>query len=620
MAEYLSLGPVDPNTAMWLRDAAGRQDKLPTIEELDNPKYFPYRWGQAFWAYVGGRWGDDVVRADARRSPRQPATSSGASRTCSASSTKELSKEWHAAIRRAYEPVLHATTPPDELGPAGDQGRRAGQRSQRRAGDQPRRPLDRVPVRARASSRSISSSPTRPPAQSLRKLTSTATDPALLEHPVHLLGGRVGRATASASRSRPSAPAGRRWRSSTSRSAARSARSEIRTVDEIFNPTWAPDGQAIAFTGMSGGLTDLYVYDLGRRDAAAADQRRVRRSAAGVVARRTTDRVRHRSLLDQSRHARHRRLPAGAHRRRERADRAGAGVPERQEHQPAVVARRHARCSSSPIATASRTCIRVDARERRRSRSSRTSGPASAASPARVRRMSVAARAGIASFSVYEGGKYNIYVVDAARARGARRRIGVDERRHAAAARSTAERRRRAARRRDARAARAPHRAPSTAYKPKLSLEGVGQPAIGGRRRVGSAPPLAAASRSRSATCSATTRSPRAVQFSSGLDRQLQRKGHRPRRSAYFNQDAPVELGRHRRADAVPERRLPERRSAHAARRARRRSIRRIIYRQTERAASGVVAYPFNRARRLEFRAASPGSRSIRSCRRTAYS
>src|SRR6266545_2261251 len=61
MAEYLSIGPVDSNTAMWLRDAA-RKEPLPSIKDLDNPKYFPYRWGQAFWAYVGGRWGDQVVR------------------------------------------------------------------------------------------------------------------------------------------------------------------------------------------------------------------------------------------------------------------------------------------------------------------------------------------------------------------------------------------------------------------------------------------------------------------------------------------------------------------------------------------------------------------------------
>jgi hypothetical protein len=31
MAEYLSIGPVDANTAIWLRDAA-QQDKLPAIE------------------------------------------------------------------------------------------------------------------------------------------------------------------------------------------------------------------------------------------------------------------------------------------------------------------------------------------------------------------------------------------------------------------------------------------------------------------------------------------------------------------------------------------------------------------------------------------------------------
>ena len=61
MAEYFSLGREDPLTAMWLRDAALR-DKLPTIEQLTpDPRFFPYRYGQALWAYVGGRWGDRAV-------------------------------------------------------------------------------------------------------------------------------------------------------------------------------------------------------------------------------------------------------------------------------------------------------------------------------------------------------------------------------------------------------------------------------------------------------------------------------------------------------------------------------------------------------------------------------
>src|SRR5918994_4810816 len=60
MAEYLSIGPVDSHTAMWMREAA-RREKLPDIDDLDNPRYFPYRYGQAVWAFVGGRYGDRVV-------------------------------------------------------------------------------------------------------------------------------------------------------------------------------------------------------------------------------------------------------------------------------------------------------------------------------------------------------------------------------------------------------------------------------------------------------------------------------------------------------------------------------------------------------------------------------
>jgi hypothetical protein len=58
MAEYMSLGPDDPLTAMWLRDAALQND-IPSIHDVSsNPKYFPYRYGQAIWSYVTGRWGD----------------------------------------------------------------------------------------------------------------------------------------------------------------------------------------------------------------------------------------------------------------------------------------------------------------------------------------------------------------------------------------------------------------------------------------------------------------------------------------------------------------------------------------------------------------------------------
>ena len=61
LAEYLSIGKVDPHTAMWMRDAV-LHDDVPSIRDLNNPKYFPYRYGQAFWSYVAGTWGDQVIR------------------------------------------------------------------------------------------------------------------------------------------------------------------------------------------------------------------------------------------------------------------------------------------------------------------------------------------------------------------------------------------------------------------------------------------------------------------------------------------------------------------------------------------------------------------------------
>ncbi len=61
MAEYMSIGRHDANTAMWMRDVV-LNDKVPTLKDLSNPKYFPYRYGQAFWAFVTGLYGDEVIK------------------------------------------------------------------------------------------------------------------------------------------------------------------------------------------------------------------------------------------------------------------------------------------------------------------------------------------------------------------------------------------------------------------------------------------------------------------------------------------------------------------------------------------------------------------------------
>lgn len=62
MAEYFTLGANDAHTAMWMRDAV-LGGFFPSIEALqrDAQRYFPYRYGQAFWAWFAQRYGDDRV-------------------------------------------------------------------------------------------------------------------------------------------------------------------------------------------------------------------------------------------------------------------------------------------------------------------------------------------------------------------------------------------------------------------------------------------------------------------------------------------------------------------------------------------------------------------------------
>jgi hypothetical protein len=61
MAEYMSIGKKDAFTSMWMRDALLNRD-IPSLKDLTNSnKYFPYRYGQAFWTFVGSLYGDTTI-------------------------------------------------------------------------------------------------------------------------------------------------------------------------------------------------------------------------------------------------------------------------------------------------------------------------------------------------------------------------------------------------------------------------------------------------------------------------------------------------------------------------------------------------------------------------------
>jgi hypothetical protein len=110
MAEYLSVGTYDPHTAMWIRDAV-LNDSLPTVRELDDPDFFPYRYGEALWAYIGGRYGDEVV-GDILKAAGYSGSPSGAFRDVLGISSEVLSENWHAAIRSDNADATEDRPPP----------------------------------------------------------------------------------------------------------------------------------------------------------------------------------------------------------------------------------------------------------------------------------------------------------------------------------------------------------------------------------------------------------------------------------------------------------------------------------------------------------------------------
>jgi len=262
MAEYLSLGRNDPNTAMWLRDAL-RRDDLPTLDQLTNdPRYFPYRYGQALWAYIGGRYGDAAVNRLLRAAIERGWEVGLASALLTTSDT--LSRDWHAAIRREFTPTLAGRSAP------GDVGREVVGVSD--VGDQHVSPAVSPDGRYVAYFSSdglfgidlyLAEVAT---GRVIRQVTSVTSD-------------RHFDALSFINTAGSWSPDGRKFAfivyaegdneinivDVESRNVERRIR--VRDVGAVSDPAWSPDGARIAFSGMKGGLSDLYVVDLAGGEA-----------------------------------------------------------------------------------------------------------------------------------------------------------------------------------------------------------------------------------------------------------------------------------------------------------------------------------------------------------------
>ena len=107
MAEYFSIGSVDPHTAMWMRDAVLSND-IPTLKDMTRSyKYFPYRYGQALMAMIGKTWGDSVIVPIFKETAIRGYDK--AIKNVLGIDEKNLSELWKTALIANYSPHLKDT-------------------------------------------------------------------------------------------------------------------------------------------------------------------------------------------------------------------------------------------------------------------------------------------------------------------------------------------------------------------------------------------------------------------------------------------------------------------------------------------------------------------------------
>ncbi|MGH8442696.1 MAG: peptidase S9, partial [Nevskiaceae bacterium] len=261
MAEYLSLGSDDLHTVMWMRDAVWHDD-LPTIEQLNGPRYFPYRYGHAFWAYVAGRFGDAVV-PKLLRTACVDGDVPTAIRKVLKIDAKRLSKDWHEALKQEFGPAVAAAHSGKEYG--------------------------RLLIKAKRGEGSINLSPVLSPdgkkilffserslfsielyvadvetGKVLRAITKSVTDP----HTDSLqFLYSAGTWSPDSKRVAVGGVGGGRPILTIIDAESGDTIEEHRFTDlvEVLHPAWSPDGRQIAFAGNHGGVLNLYLFDLGTR-------------------------------------------------------------------------------------------------------------------------------------------------------------------------------------------------------------------------------------------------------------------------------------------------------------------------------------------------------------------
>ena len=300
LAEYLSVGREDALTAMWMRDAVLRDD-FPTLGQLQTSAgYNEYQYGQPFWAYVGGTYGDEAAVRLFRTALDMPIDS--AIVTVTGLDPDSLSLQWRAALRDQLLPATAGRTvpqPPRTLSELEQIAENRERRRQDRAqGKRVRRPRflaypDSFAVmngtRLLAQERDTGSMNIAPQLSPSGKYVAYLSEKDLFGIDLFLADAETGEVISKLEEVgtdphtdalRFIASAGT-WSPDGTRFAYvvfAGGDNEIAVLDverrdvvrriaveglgAIKDPSWSPDGSQIAFAGVKGGVTDLYLVDV----------------------------------------------------------------------------------------------------------------------------------------------------------------------------------------------------------------------------------------------------------------------------------------------------------------------------------------------------------------------
>jgi WD40 repeat protein len=256
LAEYMSIGRIDPHTAMWMRDAV-LHDRVPTLEKMTyDPTFFPYRYGQAFWAFVGAKYGDQVIKPLFIETAKRGVE--GGMKRVLGLTDDSLSVIWRDEMKKYYEPYMAAASK-DAIGTRLLYEKNAGE---------------------------MNMSPSLSPDG---KYIAFYSEKSLLSIDLFLADAATGKVIRKLSDDRQGAhvdalafiesagtwsPDSRQFAYvvfeegknllyiANAKSGKTIRKVEIPGVPSFSNPAWSPDGNSIVVSGLVSGQSDLFLYDL----------------------------------------------------------------------------------------------------------------------------------------------------------------------------------------------------------------------------------------------------------------------------------------------------------------------------------------------------------------------